>query len=261
MTTGKTREQAAFEAWATRQAALGGTPVVHAATVVLLRDGPDGLETLMLRRSADVSFVGGMWVFPGGKLDAGDFPDRDRHTDDADHLLAAARRAAAREAAEEAGQTVTPDGVAWFAHWTPPPAAPKRYATHFFAAPASGEEVAVDGSEITEHVWAKPAEVLRRRDAQELALAPPTWVTLHDLAAFAAVEDAMEVLHRRDPVFYETRIASSAEGLVALWAGDAGYDAGDPAVPGRRHRLVMGERFRFEDTRGGPEDEGRHRQP
>jgi 8-oxo-dGTP pyrophosphatase MutT (NUDIX family) len=200
----------------------------------------------MLRRSADVSFVGGMWVFPGGKIDADDHPEG------AADILAAARNAAAREALEEAAQTVSADDVAWFAHWTPPPNAPKRYATYFFAAEASGEDVTVDGGEITEHVWARPDEVLRRRDAQELALAPPTWVTLHDLAGFASVTEAMAALHAREPVFYETRIAASADGLVSMWEGDAGYASGDPDVPGPRHRLTMGDPFRFEDTRGRP---------
>lgn len=247
MSIRKTREQEAFEAWARRQDEIGGTPVVHAATVVLLRDGADGLETLMLRRSAEVSFVGGMWVFPGGKVDPEDYdPD---FPGGGGAILGAARRAAAREAFEESGQTVTPDDVAWFAHWTPPPNAPKRYATYFFAAPASGEDVAIDGGEITDHIWARPADVLRRRDLQELALAPPTWVTLHDLAEVASVADAMAVLHAREPVFYETRMANTAEGLVCLWHGDAGYELGDPAAPGPRHRLVIAERYVFEDTR------------
>jgi 8-oxo-dGTP pyrophosphatase MutT (NUDIX family) len=45
--------------------------VFHAATVVLLRDGDDGLETLMLRKNSRLAF-GGMWVFPGGRIDDGD---------------------------------------------------------------------------------------------------------------------------------------------------------------------------------------------
>ena len=43
----------------------------RAATVVLLRDGSDGLETLMLRKNSKIAF-GGMWVFPGGRVDPGD---------------------------------------------------------------------------------------------------------------------------------------------------------------------------------------------
>src|SRR5262249_4861335 len=39
-------------------------PAIPAATVVLVRDGVDGLETLMLRRDAQLVFAGGAWVFP-----------------------------------------------------------------------------------------------------------------------------------------------------------------------------------------------------
>jgi 8-oxo-dGTP pyrophosphatase MutT (NUDIX family) len=47
------------------------TPV-PAATLVSLRDGVDGLEVLLLRRSERVSFVPGGYVFPGGVVDAAD---------------------------------------------------------------------------------------------------------------------------------------------------------------------------------------------
>jgi glyoxylase-like metal-dependent hydrolase (beta-lactamase superfamily II)/8-oxo-dGTP pyrophosphatase MutT (NUDIX family) len=43
-----------------------------AATLILLRSGPSGLETLMLQRSRDAAFLGGAYVFPGGSLDASD---------------------------------------------------------------------------------------------------------------------------------------------------------------------------------------------
>lgn len=48
------------------------TPVLPAATVVVLRDGDGGLEVLMLRRHARSDVLGGAFVFPGGKLDAAD---------------------------------------------------------------------------------------------------------------------------------------------------------------------------------------------
>jgi 8-oxo-dGTP pyrophosphatase MutT (NUDIX family) len=44
----------------------------HAATVILLRDGDDGLEVYLLRRSASMSFAPGAFVFPGGSTDARD---------------------------------------------------------------------------------------------------------------------------------------------------------------------------------------------
>ena len=44
------------------------TPV-QASTVILLRNGSDGVETFMLERHLDSDFVGGAYVFPGGKVD------------------------------------------------------------------------------------------------------------------------------------------------------------------------------------------------
>ena len=43
-----------------------------AATVVLLRDGRDGLEAYLQLRPMGMGFAGGLWVFPGGRVDAGD---------------------------------------------------------------------------------------------------------------------------------------------------------------------------------------------
>ena len=49
------------------------TPAIPAATVILLRDQESGLEALMVRRSSRLQF-GGMWVFPGGRIDPDDHP-------------------------------------------------------------------------------------------------------------------------------------------------------------------------------------------
>jgi len=43
-----------------------------AATVTLVRDAPRGLEVLMLQRSHSLKFMPGVYVFPGGALDAAD---------------------------------------------------------------------------------------------------------------------------------------------------------------------------------------------
>jgi recombination protein RecT len=45
-------------------------PLRPAATVLLLRDSPLGVEVLMTRRSATASFAPGAFVFPGGGIDA-----------------------------------------------------------------------------------------------------------------------------------------------------------------------------------------------
>jgi hypothetical protein len=159
--------------------------------------------------------------------------------------LAAARTAAVREAAEEAGVAVDPDSLVWFAHWTPPPMAPKRFATWFFLAPATDAHVVtIDGTEIQDHAWLRPAVVLERHAAGEVDLAPPTWVTLHRLAATATVADALADAESRPPDVHVTQIVRGPGGAIALWAGDAGYpetDDGTPDAerPGPRHRLHM----------------------
>jgi glyoxylase-like metal-dependent hydrolase (beta-lactamase superfamily II)/8-oxo-dGTP pyrophosphatase MutT (NUDIX family) len=46
--------------------------VLPAATVLLLRDTPEGIEVLMTRRSAGASFAPGAYVFPGGRIEEAD---------------------------------------------------------------------------------------------------------------------------------------------------------------------------------------------
>ena len=73
------RDRGRIDEWIRYAATSGESPAIDAATVVVLRDGDEGLETLMLRRNSKIAF-GGMWVFPGGRVD------------DTDRLTAAAAR-------------------------------------------------------------------------------------------------------------------------------------------------------------------------
>ena len=47
-------------------------PPRPAASVVLLRDGPSGLEVFLMQRHSLSDVLGGAYVFPGGKVDAAD---------------------------------------------------------------------------------------------------------------------------------------------------------------------------------------------
>jgi 8-oxo-dGTP pyrophosphatase MutT (NUDIX family) len=211
----------------------GETPeAVPAATVILVRDTASGLETLMVRRNSKLEFAGGMWVFPGGRVDPDDIPP------DGD-VLEAARRAAVREAREEADLVINGDTLVPFAHWVPPPVTAKRFATWFFLGPAPEGAVTVDMGEIRDHRWMQPADALARRDAEEIELAPPTWLTLHRLADHADVASAMADAREHEPEFFETHIARVEDGIAALWEGDAGYETSDGDAPGPRHRLWM----------------------
>jgi len=203
-------------------------PPIPAATVVLVRDGVDGLETLMLRRNARGPF-GGMWVFPGGRVDP-----EDGEGDDG------AVRAAVRETLEEASLVIDPSALVPFAHWTPPPVAPKRFATWFFLAPAPTGIVAVDGEEIHEHIWVRPVEAMRLRDAGEIDLAPPTFVTLHKLSQSHDVAAAIADAAAGPVEYFTTRIVKASSGdLVAVWHGDVAYEGGDLELEGGLHRLLM----------------------
>ncbi|MEI9993427.1 MAG: hypothetical protein WDM91_02435 [Rhizomicrobium sp.] len=78
-----------------------------AATILLLRDGVQGLEVFMVKRHHQIDFVAGALVFPGGKLEKGDSdPALAAHVDCAADWTAEMRglgAGAIREAFEESG--------------------------------------------------------------------------------------------------------------------------------------------------------------
>jgi 8-oxo-dGTP pyrophosphatase MutT (NUDIX family) len=205
-------------------------PVVPAATVVLLRAGRAAPEVLLLRRSSKLAFHGGAWVFPGGRVDlaAGE-------TDDD----AGARRAAAREAQEEAGLALDPASLVPLSHWTTPEGQPRRFATWFYVAEAAGAEVRVDGGEIHDHRWCTAAEALAAQRAGEIELPPPTFVTLSGLAAHATPHAALAAATAEPPLVYLPRIVKAGPGMASLYPGDAGWERRDAERPGARHRLLF----------------------
>ena len=62
---------------------------------------------------------------------------------------------------------------------------------------------------------------------------------LYRITQFGSVEEAIQSVRDSEPEFFETKIAMSDEGPVAIWRGDAGFDDADASRPGARHRLVM----------------------
>ena len=76
-----------------------------AATILLLRDGPEGLEVFMVLRHQQIDFASGALVFPGGKLAQGDWSAREfcDGAEGLDEQALALRVGAIREAFEESG--------------------------------------------------------------------------------------------------------------------------------------------------------------
>lgn len=217
---------------------------IPSATVVLLRDGDAGLETLLLRRNSRLAFHGGAWVFPGGRIDPEDYSSG-RPPDE----LAAARHAAIREAREEAGLAVAIDSLAWIAHWTTPVGRPERYSTWFFVAAAGSEAVQIDGSEIHDHRWMYPDQALAAQQAQEIELPPPTFVTLTKLLSYPSASTALTDLARKEPEIFTPRYYKVDGGACSLYVEDEGYETGELHHSGRRHRLWMVESgWRYENT-------------
>ena len=214
---------------------MTGGELIPAATVVLLRDevGGDGFEALMLRKNRGQAF-GGMWVFPGGKVEPDDGPAGGPEEE-------IARHAAIREAAEETGVVLDDAELVPLAHWVPPEDAPKRFSTWFFVAalPEGAAEVVVDGGEIGDHVWTTPQAALDRHAAREVELAPPTWITLWRLAQATSADGVLEAARTGEVARHFTRVVFDDDVLVTLWEPDAAYRSGDLAAPGARNRLRM----------------------
>jgi 8-oxo-dGTP pyrophosphatase MutT (NUDIX family) len=221
--------------------------LIPAATVVLVRDGDSAAEVLMLRKNSKITF-GGMWVFPGGKIDVADYPGGEVSPD---NIEVAARAAAVRETQEEAGITVDARDYVFLSHWTPPPGKQKRFATWFFVAKVEGAmDIAIDDGEIKDHAWVNPAEALAKHANGEIDLVPPTWVTLYHLSLKTSADDVIAYFQQNTGLIYNTRVVPAASGeRVAMWKGDAGYDEWNPDVAGARHRLAMpAGGFIFENT-------------
>lgn len=210
--------------------------VKPAATVALLRESPQGMEVLLLRRQSQLAFAAGMWVFPGGRIDAEDYDEG------AGDIFLAARRAAVREAMEEASVKVDPEAMIYFAHWTTPAdeRALRRFATWFFIAGLDGEHaVEVDGGEIDDHQWIRPVDAIAAHRRREMALMPPTYVALKEMASCETVEQVLAMYRAREVLEIAPRLFKNP--FVAVYPGDIAYEGGDPQAPGPRHRSWLGE--------------------
>ena len=200
-----------------------------AATVLLLRDSPHGIEVLMTRRSLTASFAPGAYVFPGGGIDALDAASHAhalrRATQSDLHLTQAI--AAIRESFEELGillayradqsmataqdialldrsqpfaaqcaalgMKLAAEQVYVLAHWITDRDLPKRFDVPFLVARMpEGQTPVADESEQFEPVWVRPDEALKRHKAGDFFIVFPTIRTLQRLTPFANVKAVLD---------------------------------------------------------------------
>ncbi len=227
-------------------------PLVAAATVLLLRQDASGIEVLMVRRNSKIAF-GGMWVFPGGRVDPGEKDPTDE--------LGSARRAAVRETREEAGlELVAADLVAW-SHWQPPSAPEmiqrrgplRRFSTWFFAAEAPAGVVSIDHGEIEDYAWLGARAAINQHAEGTIELAPPTWITLTQLGRHQTVGDALDWARAMQPRRFHTKQLSGKPRTIA-WEGDHAYHGPNGTgsrTGGALHRLELRpDGWVYQDTTG-----------
>jgi len=186
----------------------------RAATVILLRGGEQALEVLLVRRSPQARFMGGVWVFPGGAVDAGEGEGDDAH-----------RTAAIRELREEAAIALAdPYALVKFSRWITPAQVKIRFDTHFFlAALPPGQEARIDGSECVDLGWFTPPAALDAHRAGELALVFPTIKHLEQLSAFSSSQELLAHARGREVQPVQPRVVLEGEVARLLLPGDPGY--------------------------------------
>jgi 8-oxo-dGTP pyrophosphatase MutT (NUDIX family) len=245
------------------------TPPVPASSIMLLRDGArGGVEVLMLKRSMKSTVLGGVFVFPGGKLDATDrSPEASKNLSETPEQLlarignnpvspeeaAAFFVAACRETFEECGvQLEVSELLAW-SRWTTPVLSSfmtKRFDTQFFVAPMPvGQNAAHDDHEAVASIWFEPREALSQYWAGSIDLAPVQIMSLLDLYRFKSVADALAHARGRPAPHILPEPFQDGETRVVTYPGDAFHSVKTRALPGPTR--LRSNTNRFEPEQGG----------
>lgn len=192
------------------------TAVRPAATLLVVRDGGDGIEVVMGKRPPGGPF-GDVWVFPGGAVDPEDL------TAAAD-AETAWRLAALRETWEEVGLGLTdPEGaevpvgpgsvhvrlastgvrfatsrLVYLSNWVTPRSISKRYDTRFFVIEADGD--VQSGDELADAGWLTATDALARHEAGEFPMIFPTVSHLRYVRRFGTTADFMAETRKVDVI-------------------------------------------------------------
>lgn len=232
-------------------------------TVLLVRDGPNGLEVLMVVRN-ESAYLASAMVFPGGVLEADDADEawldlvegvegldaderarriggfRELYEETGILLLegaAAAPRADAelmsfREVVRGTGGRLDLAAMAPFARWITPMGAPKRFDAHFRLCWIKTETTAVsDGRETVSAEWLRPAEAIELGALRQRILLPPTRCQLDLLAQSETVAEAVAAARARRITPVTPSFARRPEGTFITIPPEAGYPVLEHLVP------------------------------
>ncbi len=195
---------------------------------MLLRESSDvGVEVFMMRRTTKAAFAGGMYVFPGGAVDAEDssyeiaairecfeeagvllartatgttvrFDDpvsHDRFTTYRHAVHAGERSMTSVLSAEDL--VAQNDELLWVAHWVTPFGEVRRFDTRFFVVAMPDDQTPLhDDKETVGSLWVTPLDALNRAQAGELLMLPPTIANLEFLATYSSVDEIIEAARK-----------------------------------------------------------------
>jgi len=191
-----------------------------AATLVLIRDSGDGIETFLMRRPLTMRFAPGMSVYPGGALDDADFDSALTESLDAEWAEGIAPRASAtareylalhacamRETHEEAGVLFSDArDVVLVDHWVTPEHESRRFDVRFFLARLpEGQSAYVASSEADTAEWLRPTDALERHARGDLPMLRPTLQMLLFLQQFSTSDAALDAARTREIVAHMPR--------------------------------------------------------
>jgi 8-oxo-dGTP pyrophosphatase MutT (NUDIX family) len=154
----------------------------------------------MVRRTEKARFMPGVWVFPGGAVDAADADSRlEREGAQTDPEELAHRACAIRELREEAGiELPAPTELVPWSRWITPEPSPIRFDTRFYVALAPPHSPPTpDGTEITDAGWFTAEGALSRRAAGELDLVFPTVIHLESLRGYRSADEVLAAARER----------------------------------------------------------------
>jgi 8-oxo-dGTP pyrophosphatase MutT (NUDIX family) len=208
-------------------------PARPAATLVLLRPARDdgsGFEVLLTKRPDSMRFGPGMYVFPGGRVEAGE----------------SAANTAVRETAEETGIEVDAAALLPLTRWVTPYSLPTRFDARFFGAlVAPGTDVVHGSDEVAAWSWLTPIAALEGMAAGRLPMWQPTVVTLQQLEGVGS-RGELEAAFGREAADGSPADVSDARPLVgperwfaSEWAGGIEARRSVTRVIGRTSWVVV----------------------